>query len=47
MVGIVKGVEEVFVERVDILKSREAVQYQLELLCERLLREFDLSCIEI
>jgi len=47
MIGIVEGIEEVFMERMDILEAGESVQDEGELLCECLLREFDLSGVEI
>jgi hypothetical protein len=47
MVGIVEGIEEIFVERMDILQAGKSVQDEGELLCECLLREFDFSGIEI
>lgn len=47
MVGVVEGIEEIFVERVDILQSGESVEDQGELLAERLLCEFDLSSVKI
>ena len=47
MVGVVEGIEEIFVERVDILEAGESIQDERKLLCKCLLCEFDLSCIEI
>jgi len=47
VVCIVKGVEEIFVERVDILQSWEAVEDEGELLSEGFLRELDLSGIKV
>ncbi len=46
MVGIVECVEEIFVERMDILKSRETLKDGLELFRERLGRKLDLSSVE-
>lgn len=46
MVGIVKGVEQVLVERMDILKPRKAVQDRGKLLGESLLCKLDLSGVE-
>jgi hypothetical protein len=47
MVGIVEGIEKIFVERMDILQAGKSVQDEGELFCECLLREFDFSGIEI
>jgi len=47
VVGIVKSVEEIFVERMDILESWEAIEDETKFLAEGLLCEFDLSCIKI
>jgi hypothetical protein len=47
VVGVVEGIEEIFVERVDILEAGESVQDERELFCKCLLCEFDLSGIEI
>ena len=47
MVGIVKCVEEIFVERVDILEARKSVEDKGELFAEGLLCEFDLPSIEV
>lgn len=47
MVGIVESVEEVFVERVDVLQSRKPVEDGLELFGEGLGGEFDLASVEI
>lgn len=47
MVGIVEGIEKIFVERVDILKTWESIEDQRELLGEGLLGELDLTGIEI
>ena len=46
MVGIVEGIEEVFVERVYILKAWEAVENGLEFFGERLGGELDFSSIK-
>ena len=46
VVGIVQGVEQILVERMNILQSGKALEDGAEFLGERLLREFDLSCIE-
>ena len=46
MVCIVKGVHEISVECVDILKAWKAVENCLEFLCKGLSREFDLSRVE-
>jgi len=46
MVGIVKGVEQIFVERVDILKTRETVKDGRELLGKGLCGVFDLANVE-
>lgn len=47
VVCIVEGVEEILVERVDILESRKAIENQGELLSEGLLCEFDFPGVEI
>jgi hypothetical protein len=47
VVGVVKGVEEILMERVDILEPGETVQDQRELFCESFLCEFDFSSIEV
>lgn len=46
MVGIVKSVEQVLVEGMDILQSRETLKNGAELLREGLLGELDLSSVE-
>lgn len=47
MVGIVEGVEEIFVEGVDVLQSWEAVKNERQLLREGFLCELDFPGIEI
>lgn len=47
MIGIIECVEQVLVERMDILKTRKRVEDEGELLTARLLREFDFSSIKI
>jgi len=47
VVCIVKGIEEIFVERVDILQPWEAVKNEGELLSEGFLSKLDLSGVEI
>jgi hypothetical protein len=47
MVGIVKGVEKILVERMNILKSWEAIKDQSDLFAEGLLSELDLTGIKI
>ena len=46
MVCIVQCIEQVFVERMNVLQSGKAVEYGLEFLGERLGGEFDLSSVE-
>jgi hypothetical protein len=46
MIGIVEGIKQVFVEWVDVLESRKAVQDGLELFTERFGGKFDLSSVE-
>ena len=46
VIGIVKRVQEVLVERVDVLEAGEAIENRSQLLAESLLRVFDLACIE-
>lgn len=46
VVRIVEGVEQILVERVDVLKARKAVEDGGELVGKGLLRELDLSCVE-
>lgn len=46
MVGIVKGVEQILVERVDVLKTGETLENCAKLVRKRLLRELDLSRVE-
>jgi hypothetical protein len=47
MVGIVKSVQKILVERMDILKTWEAVENQRDLLAESLLCELDLSGVKV
>ena len=47
MVGVVEGVEQVFVERMNVLQTRKAAEDERELLGEGLLREFNFSGVEI
>jgi hypothetical protein len=47
MVGIVEGVEQVFVERMNVLQARKAVEDERELFSEGLLCEFNFAGIEI
>jgi hypothetical protein len=47
MVGIVEGVEEIFVEGMDVLQPREAVKNERKLLGEGFLCKFNLSGVEI
>ena len=47
MVGIVKGVQKILVERMDVLKTWEAIEDQRDLLAESLLRELDLSGVKV
>lgn len=47
MVGIVKSVEQIFVERVDVLQSRKPVEDGLELFGEGFGGEFDLASVKI
>ena len=47
MVGIVEGIQEIFMKRMNILESRKAVQYQRELFRKCFLGVFDLPSIEI
>ena len=46
MVGIVEGVEQILVERVDVLQAREAVEDGAKLLREGLLGKLDFSGVE-
>ena len=46
MISIVKGVEKVFVEGVDILEARETVEYGLKLFAKGLGCEFDFARVE-
>jgi hypothetical protein len=46
MVGIVEGVEEILVEWVDVLQTRETVEDGAKLLRKGLLGELDLSGVE-
>lgn len=47
VVRIVEGVQEVFVEGVDVLQAGEAIQDEGKFLGESFLRKLDLSGIEI
>lgn len=47
VVGVVEGIEEIFVEGVNILETGESIQNKLEFFGESLLREFDFSGVEI
>lgn len=47
MVCIVEGIEEIFMERMDILESRKSIENQGELFAEGLCRELDFSGVEI
>jgi len=47
MIGIIEGVEEILVERMNILQTWEAVEDQGQLLAEGLLGKLDLASIEI
>lgn len=47
MVGIIERVEQIFMEGVDILEAREAIEDERELLGECFLSELDLSGVEI
>ena len=46
MVCVVEGIEEVFVERMYILQTREAIENDRYFLCECLLCIFHFSCVE-
>lgn len=46
MVGIVERVEQVLVERMNVLQSGKAFEDGAELFAKRLLRKLDFSCIE-
>lgn len=46
MVGIVKSVEQILVERVDVLEARKALENSAELVRERFLGELDLASVE-
>lgn len=46
MVGIVEGVEEIFVEWMDVLQTRKAIKNGLQLFTECLGGELDLSGVE-
>lgn len=46
MVGIVEGVEEILVEWVDVLQTRETVEDGAKLFRKGLLGELDLSSVE-
>ena len=46
MVGIVEGVDEVFMKRVDVLKAGETVKDCSQFFAEGFLRVFDLSGVE-
>lgn len=47
MVGIVKRIQKILVEWMDILKTWEAIENQRDLLAESLLRKLDLSGIKV
>ena len=47
MILIVEGIEEIVMERMDVLHAREAVQNQGDLLREGFLCKLDLSGIEV
>jgi hypothetical protein len=47
VIGIVEGVEKVLVERMDVLKSWEAVENQRDLLTEGLLGVLDFTGVEV
>ena len=47
VVCVVEGVEEIFVEGMDVLQPREAVKNERKLLGESFLCKFNLSGIEI
>ena len=47
MVGIIKCIQEIFVEWMDILKTWEAIEDQRDLLAESLLRKLDLSSVKV
>lgn len=47
MVGIVKRIQKIFVEGMDILKTWEAIEDQRDLLAESLLCELDLSGVKV
>lgn len=47
MVGIVKSVQKILVEGVDILKTWETIEDQRDLFTESLLRELDLSGVKV
>lgn len=46
MVGIIEGIEEIFVKWVDVLKPRKAIEYGLKLFAERFGCELDFTSIE-
>ena len=46
MVGIVQSIEKIFVERVDVLESRKAVEYCLKFFAEGLGGKLDFSSVE-
>ena len=46
MVGIVEGIEKIFVERMDVLKSGKTLENGTKFLGEGLLRKLDLSGVE-
>ena len=46
MVGIVESVHEIFVKRVNVLQSREAIEDSLELFCKSFCGELDLSRVK-
>ncbi len=47
MVGVVKSVEEILVEWVNVLKAWETLKNEVDLLAESLLGELDLASIEV
>ncbi len=47
VVCVVEGVEEIFVERMNVLQPREAIKNERKLLAECFLCKFNLSGIEI
>jgi hypothetical protein len=47
VVGVVQGVEEIFVEGVDVLKTGETIEDQRKLFGECFLGKFDLSGVKV